>query len=180
MSRRTAPPAVVIIGAGVAGLTAARELSAAGVQVLVLEARDRLGGRVLTHHTPEGPVELGAEFVHGASVSTMDVVQEAGLRLREVGRGRPRPDFFAAMDQLLSLAATGAADESFQHLVDRADVDAASKARALGLVEGYHAAHPARISVQALIQDTAADERPGSERQFPLPDRSHSLVAALV
>src|SRR5258708_36388738 len=95
----TAPPEVVIIGAGVAGLTAARELSAAGVQVLVLEARDRLGGRVLTHHTPDGPVELGAEVVHGASVATMDVVQEAGVRLREVGRGRPRPDLVAALGQ---------------------------------------------------------------------------------
>ncbi len=175
----TAPPEVVIIGAGVAGLTAARELSAAGVQVLVLEARDRLGGRVLTHHTPDGPVELGAEFVHGASVATMDVVQEAGLRLREVGRGRPRPDFFAAMDQLLALAADGAADESFQHLVDRADVDPASKARALGLVEGYHAADPARISVQALIQDTAADERPGSDRQFRFADGYDGLVTAI-
>src|SRR5437660_2367785 len=172
-------PEVVIIGAGVAGLTAARELAAGGVRVLVLEARDRLGGRVLTHHTPNGPVELGAEFVHGASVATIGVVEEAGLRLREVGRGRPRPDFFAAMDQLLALAATGAADESFQHLVDRADVDPASKARALGLVEGYHAADPARISVQALIQDTAADERPGSDRQFRFADGYDGLVAAI-
>src|SRR5260221_13523173 len=172
-------PEVVIIGAGVAGLTAARELAAAGVQVLVLEARDRLGGRVLTHHTADGPVELGAEFVHGASVATMDVVQEAGLRLREVGRGRPRPDFFAAMDQLLSLAATGAADESFQHLVDRADVDAASKARALGLVEGNHAADPARIRVQALIQDTAPDERPRSDRQSRFAAGYDGLVTAI-
>src|SRR5258708_12691355 len=89
----TAPPEVVIIGASVAGLTAARELSAAGVQVLVLEARDRLGGRVLTHHTPDGPVELGAEFVHGASVATMDVVQDTGLRLREAERRTPPPHF---------------------------------------------------------------------------------------
>src|SRR5258708_28923579 len=172
-------PEVVIIGAGVAGLTAARDLAAGGGRVLVLGARDRLGGRVLTHRTRDGPVELGAEFVHGASVSTMGIVAEAGLRLREVGRGRPRPDFFAAMDQLLALAAVGAADESFRHLVDRADVDPASKARALGLVEGYHAADPARISVQALIQDTAADERPGSDRQFRFADGYDGLVAAI-
>jgi monoamine oxidase len=170
----------MVIGAGVAGLTAARELSAAGMRVLVLEARDRLGGRVLTHHTPDGPVELGAEFVHGASNATMGVVQEAGLRLRELGRGTPRPDFFASMDQLLALAAVGDADESFQHLVDRADVDPASKARALGLVEGYHAADPARMSVQALIQDTAADERPGSDRQFRFVDGYDHLVAAIL
>ena len=86
----TAPPEVVIVGAGVAGLTAARELSTAGARVLVLEARDRLGGRVMTHHAAEGPVELGAEFVHGAFPEIIGVVEEAGLRLREVGRGAPR------------------------------------------------------------------------------------------
>src|SRR5258706_164209 len=127
----TTPPEVVIIGAGIAGLTAARELSTSGVRVLVLEARDRLGGRVMTHHTADGPVELGAEFVHGAFPEILGVVEEAGLRLREVGSrtartpGRGRrdlPNFFAAMDALLARASTGAPDESFQQLVDRVDV----------------------------------------------------------
>jgi monoamine oxidase len=184
----TAPPEVVIIGAGVAGLTAARDLSTAGARVLVLEARDRLGGRVMTHHAPEGPVELGAEFVHGAVNETMGVVQEAGLRLRETARGRPRgtaggrdaPDFFAAMDRVLGLAALGAADESFQQLVDRVDVEPTTKAQALRLVEGYHAADPARISVRALIRNTAADERPGAERQFRFADGYDSLITAIV
>jgi monoamine oxidase len=179
---------VVIIGAGVAGLTAARELSTAGARVLVLEARARLGGRVLTHHAAEGPVELGAEFVHGAVSETMGVVQEAGLRLRESARGAPRgtagrrdaPDFFAAMDRLLGLASLGDADESFQQLVDRVDVEPTLKAQALRLVEGYHAADPARISVQALIRNTAADERPGAERQFRFADGYDSLVTAIV
>jgi monoamine oxidase len=183
----TAPPEVVIIGAGVAGLTAARDLSAAGARVLVLEARDRLGGRVMTHHTAGGPVELGAEFVHGAVSETMEVVREAGLRLREVGRGAPRPtagrarapDYFSAMDRLLGLASLGAADETFQQLVDRADVEPTIKAQALRLVEGYHAADPARISVQSLIRNTAADERPGGDRQFRFADGYNSLVTAI-
>ena len=180
-------PEVVIIGAGVAGLTAARELSAAGVQVLVLEARDRLGGRVMTHHAADGPVELGAEFVHGAFSEILGVVQEAGLRLRQVGRAtaprtagrRDAPDFFAAMDRLLGLASVGDADESFQHLVDRVDVDPKIKAQGLRLVEGYHAADPARISVQALIRNTAADERPESNQQFRFADGYDSLVTAI-
>jgi monoamine oxidase len=183
----TAPPEVVIIGAGVAGLTAARELSTAGARVLVLEARDRLGGRVLTHHAAEGPVELGAEFVHGAFREILGVVEEAGLRLREVGRGAPRQpaerragaDFFSAMDRLLALASVGDADESFQHLVERADVEPTIKAQALRLVEGYHAADPARISVQSLIRNTAADERPGADRQFRFADGYDSLVTAI-
>lgn len=177
---------MVIIGAGVAGLAAARELCAAGLRALVLEARDRLGGRVMTHHTPDGPVELGAEFVHGAFPEILGVVEEAGLRLREGGRRsvgtagrRIAPDFFAAMDRLLALASPGAADESFQQLVDRVDVEPEIKARALRLVEGYHAADPARISVQALIRNTAADERPGAERQFRFADGYDSLVTAI-
>jgi len=169
----------VIIGGGVAGLSAARELSTAGLRVLVLEARDRLGGRVMTHHAAAGPVELGAEFVHGAFRETLGVVEEAGLRLREVGRNAARPDFFAAMDRLLGLASLGDADESFQHLVDRVDVDATIKTQGLRLVEGYHAADPARISVQGLIRNTAADERPGAGRQFRFADGYDGLVTAI-
>ena len=61
------PAEVVIVGAGAAGLSAARELTAAGREVLIVEARDRIGGRILTHREPalELPLELGAEFVHG-------------------------------------------------------------------------------------------------------------------
>ncbi len=183
----TAPPEVVIIGAGVAGLTAARELSAAGARVLVLEARDRLGGRVMTHHAADGPVELGAEFVHGAFPEIMGLVQEGGLRLREGSRGAPRrtagqpepADYFSAMDRLLGLASAGAADESFQQLVERVDVEPEIKAQALRLVEGYHAADPARMSVQALIRNTAADERPGGDRQFRFAEGYDSLVTAI-
>ena len=56
---------VVVIGAGVAGLAAACELSGAGLDVVVVEARDRVGGRVHTLHDPAWPlpVEPGAEFI---------------------------------------------------------------------------------------------------------------------
>jgi monoamine oxidase len=181
------PPEVLIIGAGVAGLTAARDLTAAGVRVLVLEARDRLGGRVMTHHTPDGPVELGAEFVHGAVEETLSVAREAALALRETDRGAPRvtgedegpADFFSAMDLVLAHASADGPDESFRHLVDRADVAAEIKAQCLGLVEGYHAADPARISVRSLLRNTAADERPGANRQFRFVGGYDGLVAAI-
>jgi monoamine oxidase len=70
---------VVIVGAGAAGLAAAQALRAAGRAPLVLEARDRLGGRIQTDRT-RAPVELGAEFIHGERAATWQVVRAAGLR----------------------------------------------------------------------------------------------------
>ncbi|MFI6897873.1 flavin monoamine oxidase family protein [Streptomyces sp. NPDC050256] len=60
-------PEVIVVGAGVAGLACAADLARAGIDVLVLEARDRIGGRVLTHRPADGgtAVELGAQIVHG-------------------------------------------------------------------------------------------------------------------
>jgi len=57
---------LLIVGAGAAGLAAARELTAAGRTVIVLEARDRIGGRVWTERTwKDAPVDLGASWIHG-------------------------------------------------------------------------------------------------------------------
>jgi len=183
----TGPPEVIIIGGGVAGLSAARDLTAAGARVLLLEARDRLGGRILTRHTPDGPVELGAEFVHGAVEETLSVAREAALPLRETDRGAPRQttadrgtaDFFSAMDALLAHASPAGPDESFRHLVERANVAPEIKASGLTLVEGYHAADPSRIGVRSLLKNTAADERPGANRQFRFVRGYDGLVDAI-
>jgi monoamine oxidase len=61
----------IVIGAGIAGLTAAHELQRAGEAVTVLEARDRIGGRVWTDRAfARIPVEFGAEFIHGDTAPT--------------------------------------------------------------------------------------------------------------
>ena len=73
----------IVIGAGMAGITAARELARAQFSVAVLEARDRIGGRIMTlNDFCDGPVEAGAEFVHGRNAATLPEVREAGLSLR--------------------------------------------------------------------------------------------------
>lgn len=83
---------VLIIGAGAAGLAAARRLRDAGVDVRVIEARARVGGRIWT---AEGlapfPLELGAEFIHGEHTVTRELLAAAGLRDLPVDRsGRMR------------------------------------------------------------------------------------------
>jgi monoamine oxidase len=71
---------VLILGAGAAGLSAARALHNVGMRVVVLEARDRIGGRAWTDTTwADIPIELGAEFIHGENVSTHALVRKFGL-----------------------------------------------------------------------------------------------------
>lgn len=57
---------MIVVGAGVAGLAAAKTLQAAGVAVTVIEARDRIGGRIWTDRTLGVPVDMGASWIHGA------------------------------------------------------------------------------------------------------------------
>jgi len=71
---------VIIIGAGAAGLAAGRRLHDAGQSILILEARDRIGGRIWTDHTfANFPIEQGAELIHGESAVTHALLRAAGL-----------------------------------------------------------------------------------------------------
>ncbi len=74
---------MIIVGAGATGLMAARELSKASKKVLVLEARDRIGGRIypLDQKKWGFPAQGGAEFVHGAAPITKSIAKEAGMTL---------------------------------------------------------------------------------------------------
>lgn len=71
---------VIIIGGGAAGLVAAKILSAKDKKVLLLEARNQLGGRIHALHNFSCPAEGGAEFIHGNLKTTFDLLREAGLK----------------------------------------------------------------------------------------------------
>ncbi|MCA9835458.1 MAG: FAD-dependent oxidoreductase [Trueperaceae bacterium] len=71
----------LVLGAGMAGLSAAKTLKDAGEDVIVLEAKDRIGGRTFTNRTfADHPVEFGAEFIHGDKVALWSIVNELGLK----------------------------------------------------------------------------------------------------
>ncbi|WES65126.1 NAD(P)/FAD-dependent oxidoreductase [Microbacter sp. GSS18] len=83
----------IIIGAGVAGLTAARLLSAAGSRVVVLEARDRVGGRVWTDRTGGHVTDRGASWIHGVTgCPVAAAVDELGMPTVEFTVGAYQPD----------------------------------------------------------------------------------------
>ena len=93
---------VLIVGAGAAGLAAAKRLAEAGVMATILQARNRIGGRIHTVHDLQMPLELGAEFVHGKPDEIWKIVREENLKVAsfeadtwcfERGRLYPCKDF---------------------------------------------------------------------------------------
>lgn len=74
---------ILIIGAGAAGLAAARQLHDAGHKVMILEARKRIGGRIQTNYDlAPYPIECGAEAIHGDQVITWQLLKQYGLTAR--------------------------------------------------------------------------------------------------
>jgi monoamine oxidase len=154
---------VLIIGGGVAGLAAARRLSNAGNDVTILEARDRLGGRVHTIREPRLPipVELGAEFVHGKPPEIWDIVRAENLVL-----GSLEGDNWCSENQVLRKCndfwprwakvakrlkrEKSYPDRSFSTFLENLKLDPRTKALATAFVEGFNAARADLIGVQYL------------------------------
>ncbi|MFL5560535.1 MAG: flavin monoamine oxidase family protein [Gemmatimonadaceae bacterium] len=169
---------IIVIGAGVAGLAAARNLTRGGEEVRVLEARDRIGGRILTERseTLRVPIELGAEFLHGEATEVVEVAREAGLLVCDVRGDRWRVegkqltnihDFWGDVEAVLGkLRRDRDPDRSFQDFLDSGP-GGPKLARARGIareyVAGFHAADPSLISERALA-DGGAPEAPAEER----------------
>ena len=158
---------VAVVGAGVAGLAAARELRRRGIKVVVLEARDRIGGRVFTHRDPRVPlpIELGAEFVHGEAPLTRRVLAEAALTTYDVdgqhwqahGGRIARTASWRAIDRILGRIDSAAPDQSFDDFLaglrGSARRDAAAKGAARSFVESFHGAEPAVVGVRWLAPE---------------------------
>jgi monoamine oxidase len=170
------PTQIVVVGAGAAGLMAARELVRAGKQVAILEARDRCGGRIYPLPAREFgyPAEGGAEFVHGAAPVTRALMREAQLSLLPRGGGtrwrartgkllpnEPSPPHMGRFYQALSEVKADLPIAEFleTHFADRRYNEL--RRSIIRTVEGYDAADPRRVSTLAIRDEwMARDEGP--------------------
>ncbi len=182
---------IIVIGAGAAGLIAARELARAGKKVTILEARDRCGGRI--HPLPSGefgyPAEGGAEFVHGEAPVTRRLLREAGLATLRIQGARwnvengvlSRDDWSDPhADRLHKALMELRSDMTVVQFLRQhfAGAEYAELRRSiLGMVEGYDAADPQRASVLALRDEWM--ER-GDSPQGRIAGGYHALVDYLV
>ena len=162
---------MLIVGAGVAGLSAAAELASAGHAVTVLEARDRIGGRIFTLHPDDSdaPVELGAEFVHGRPPELLRLLDDAGATLQSVegvdagymhgSLSRfPQDAAFDLLEQLTDCVRR-AGDMSFQQFLERRRPSEEDAVRARSFVEGFNAADARRIGIAALARQQQAEDK---------------------
>ncbi len=183
---------MLVVGAGVAGLAAAGEFLSAGLDVLILEARDRVGGRIYTVHDPmmAVPVELGAEFVHGMPREIFEIAAAARLAVCELDgeswtyrRGRlvRTADLFESIGPVFERMREDATqDESFQEFLDRTDLDQDTKTWATSYVEGFNAARRERVSVLSLLEDEEAADAIQGDRAFRIFSGYDSLVQAML
>ena len=179
---------VLILGAGAAGLAAARALAQSGRRIAVIEARDRVGGRIFTRHVMSAaahttlPVELGAEFVHGLPLESWRAIREAGLETYELdgsaltfadGHLQSAKEERAATAVLRGMMRwlaqqPAATDETFADYLRHADVTESQRRETVRYVEGFNAADHRLIGVASLAKQQEAENLIEADRIFHL------------
>lgn len=164
---------IAVIGGGIAGLAVARELARREFAVTILEAKERLGGRVHTISHGDAPIELGAEFLHGENKPVHEAIEAAGLaaqsvsnqqRLFENGALRPK-EIWEKISRLIHRVNPQEPDTSFQTFLESQRLDESDRNQAISFVQGFHAAHADQIGAHALLRgEVAAEKMSGSSQ----------------
>jgi len=170
---------VIIIGGGAAGLMAAKLLSESGKKILLLEAKDRLGGRIQRTESFSFPAEGGAEFIHGNLKTTFDLLEEAGLNKERVkgnfcrvtnGKWNTEDEPLENWDLLVKKLKECKVDisiDSFLNKFLKAEKYDAVKKQFRKYIEGYDAADPKYANVFAIRKEMEGED----EGQYrPVPD----------
>ena len=180
---------VLVIGAGAAGLAAARTLGAAGRRVVILEARPRVGGRIFTEfaQTPNDatliPIEMGADFVHGLPQASWQLINEARLSTLEIDgsalsyqngqlqsfeRNPQGPlQMMHKASEWLNTQPPGT-DVSFDDYLQLTHTPKDTAAQARGYVEGFNAADASRMGIAAISRQQLAEDAIEGDRLFHL------------
>jgi monoamine oxidase len=161
-----------VVGAGLAGLSAADELQRTGTEVVVLEARDRVGGRVWSRRLDNGAiVEMGAEFILPGNTAIRELADRFGLGLwdkgmrygtREPRGGRPvKPDELAAAVAAVDRALGGSPPPlSARRLLEGLDITPGAREAILARVEISSAESADRIVAGDLAGIAHIDSEP--------------------
>jgi monoamine oxidase len=158
---------VLVIGAGMAGLTAARKLAEAHRHVMVLEARNRVGGRIFTLRERNEVLELGAEFIHGRPPELWRLIQEADLETYQVdgthvchkdGKIQKCDEQESTFKFLEALESWKGPDIGFADYPPLKDLSPDHRAQIISYVQSFNAADYRQISVHALAVQQRAEE----------------------
>jgi monoamine oxidase len=177
---------VVVVGAGLAGLVAAHELVAGGAEVVVLEARPRVGGRVWSQELPNGAVvEMGAEFILPGNTAILELAERFGLGLWDkgirYGRRDPRGGIGTTHEELAvamrtveaELASGAGTDAGAEAFLESIDIPDGAREAILARVEISCANTADRVAATGLAGVAHIDDEPspsiaGGNQRLPL------------
>jgi monoamine oxidase len=180
---------IIIVGGGVAGLMAATQLLKQGYVVTILEASDRLGGRVHTIHNSsfEHPVERGFEFIHGNLPLTIQLLKEAGIEYKPVegrmirvvnGEWKTQNDFTIGWSELMERMNEIREDMTVSEFLEKNFSDnnyEELRKSVIRFAQGFDLADPSKASVLALREEWMGEE----EEQFRIPGGCDQLISYL-
>ncbi len=180
---------ILVIGGGIAGLTVAYELSKQNHLVTILEAKQRLGGRIhtLVDNSFSQPVELGAEFVHGDLPQTLSLLNEAGIPYHKIndtmvrlekGKWKKQEEFTDDWDELMKQMKNLERDMTLSDFLDRYFADDKYKSLRTsveGFAGGFDLADVKTASVKSLYKEWTNE----MDNQYRIDGGYKSLVEYL-